>query len=405
MKNKNKNWTGYGILSLLMILLPIGISMVTQLWVFTAISIGFLFGFFLQKGQLCGASAFSEIFVMRDGDKLWGIWVVIVTGMAVFAVASSLEWIKLAPKPLMWGSYVVGGVLFGAGTVLAGGCISGCLYKSGEGNLNSMVALLGIAIGASMVEYGPLHGLNAYLMKTTLIKNGSGGPVTLSSLSGLSFNVLAVFFVAMTLMAGWMLYRRKKERQSSSGIVKRPDPEIGLPVKIMSRRWRPWQAGIAIGVLGLLAWFSSVQTGRNYPLGVTHGVLFLHTLATADDFQGVYKVEAPKSVSTESQPASPAPRRKVGWWLVLVVTSLVFGSWVSAKSAGEVKFLPKPPGQVIIAVFGGWMTGVGAMIAGGCVVGNIMSGWALMSVGCVIFGVVTVLSNWAMARLYLMGWD
>ena len=383
--------------------------MATGLWVFSAAAIGFLFGFFLQKGQLCGSSAFSEVIVIRDSQKLWGVWLVIVTGMGLFAIASASGWITLSPKPFIWGNYVVGGIVFGAGTVLAGGCISGCLYKAGEGNLNSIMALLGIAIGVSMVEYGPLQAVNAWLTKATMIKNASGGPITLSSLTGLSYGLLSVFFVLITLVAGWVFHHRKNKQAVARGIMKKPDPSQGLFQKIIARRWRPWQAGIAIGVLGLLAWFSSVQTGRNYPLGVTHGVLFVHTLATAADYQGIYKANIkPSNPAPQAQPAStaPAPKRKIGWWLVLLVTSLVTGSWVSAKTTGEARLLPKPPDQVILAVFGGLLVGIGAALAGGCVVGNIMSGWALMSVGCILFGVFTIASNWAMAWVYLLGgWE
>ena len=39
----------------------------------------------------------------------------------------------------------------------------------------------------------------------------------------------------------------------------------------------------------------------------------------------------------------------------------------------------------------------------GCVIGNILSGWALMSVGMFLFGVVTIVANWATTALYLRG--
>ena len=52
---------------------------------FTAIPIGVLFGFFLQKGDLCGASAFSEVVLARDWRKVWGLWVGIVVSMAGIA--------------------------------------------------------------------------------------------------------------------------------------------------------------------------------------------------------------------------------------------------------------------------------------------------------------------------------
>jgi hypothetical protein len=47
--------------------------------------------------------------------------------------------------------------------------------------------------------------------------------------------------------------------------------------------------------------------------------------------------------------------------------------------------------------------GSGAALATGCVVGNIMSGWALLSIGTFLFGIVTILANWATTYVYLMG--
>jgi hypothetical protein len=58
---------------------------------------------------------------------------------------------------------------------------------------------------------------------------------------------------------------------------------------------------------------------------------------------------------------------------------------------------------MLVAFGGGLLVGVGAAIAGGCVVGNIMSGFALMSVGNIVFGVATVAANWITTYVYLMG--
>jgi len=82
---------------------------------------------------------------------------------------------------------------------------------------------------------------------------------------------------------------------------------------------------------------------------------------------------------------------------------MVLGSWVSARMSGRTKLRPKPPDQLIVAILGGFLTGAGAAIATGCIVGNIMSGWALMSVGTFLFGLVAILANWATTYFYLMG--
>ena len=62
----NKHWKTYLGLSAVGIALVTGLSIWTQIWVLTAIPIGFFFGFLLQKGDLSGASAFSDVLVMRD---------------------------------------------------------------------------------------------------------------------------------------------------------------------------------------------------------------------------------------------------------------------------------------------------------------------------------------------------
>ena len=152
---ESAHWRRDTALSLLLLALLAGLAWWTRIWVITAVPVGFLFGFLLQKGDLCGASAFSEVVLMRDWRKIFGLWVAIVVSMVGFAVIAELEWVHLVPKPLLWLNYAVGGALFGAGTVLAGGCISGCLFKAGAGNLNSMVALTGIPLGIGMVEVRP----------------------------------------------------------------------------------------------------------------------------------------------------------------------------------------------------------------------------------------------------------
>jgi hypothetical protein len=56
-----------------------------------------------------------------------------------------------------------------------------------------------------------------------------------------------------------------------------------------------------------------------------------------------------------------------------------------------------------MAIVGGFLVGAGAGFAKGCVIGNILSGWALMSIGTVIFGLTVILANWATTYFYLMG--
>jgi len=392
------------VLLLVIIVLTI-VSIISKLWVLFAIPVGLLFGFFLQKGDLCGSSAFSEVILMKDYGKVFGLWVGIVVTMLGITVLDLLNLVTLNPKPFLYLNLIIGGTVFGAGTVLAGGCVSGCLYKAGSGNLNSMAALVGIPIGIAMIEFGPLSGMQAFF-KTYVIKPEVGKSVTLSSLTGLPFWILALIIAVITVIA--IIYRNKNKKTAAFNSI----DNYSITQKIFLRPWKPWQAGIAIGLLVIPAYLSSASSGRNYPLGVTHGVLQAELLVMDNNLNHVWDKPSPVTADNtrgqvsdvQRQPVQQQPQgKKIVWWLVLLVISLVAGSHVAGRLSGQAKLLPKPPEQTVIAFFGGILVGLGAAIGGGCVIGNILSGWALMSIGTVVFGIFTILANWGMTYLYLMG--
>lgn len=398
MANNNQHTPSSALIAVVFFML-VGVSAaawMTRLWVLTAIPIGFLFGFFLHKGDLCGASAFSEVLLMKDWRKTWGLWVCIVTGMACFAVLDLLGWVTLSPKPFLWALYLAGGVLFGVGMVLTGGCISGTLYKAGAGHINSIAALLGIAVGIGLVEYGPLAPVNAAL-KTKVWAADGGGPVTFSTITGVPFWAVALALLLATLVAAWL------KRPAPAPPVVRERTRFSMARALTARSWKPWRAGLLIGLLGGAAYLSSAASGRNYPLGVTHGVLQAHLMATDSNLTYIYQPAKPAAANGPATTAAPNPGKKVSLWLVGVVISLVAGGWFSAYLSGQARLIPKPPEQIFVALLGSILVGAGAAFATGCVIGNILSGIALASVGMVFFTVVVVLANWATTYFYLMG--
>jgi uncharacterized membrane protein YedE/YeeE len=318
--------------------------------------------------------------------------------MAGFAVLDLLGWVVLNPKPFLYWNYLVGGVLFGVGMVFAGGCVSGCLYKAATGNLNSIIALLMIPAGVMLVEFGPLRTFHQ-AMRTYVLNTTAGERLTLQSLTGLPFWLWALLLALTTALIG--IGRLQRASRSDSTGASRSTLEGWI-----CRPWRPWHAGVAIGLLMVPAYVSSAASGRNYPLGVTHGVMQAQLVLIDNSFNHVYGKPAPDSAPSARQNpvvATPKPGKRVVWWLVLLILSLMAGSWVSARLSGQAKLLPKPPDELLFAVLGGVLVGAGAALATGCVVGNIMSGWALLSVGALFFGCVTILANWVTTYFYLMG--
>jgi len=390
------NWKSYAAISLVAMAVVTALSIYLHLPVLTAVPIGFLFGFFLERSDLCGASAFSEVVVMRDWRKFFGIWIVIIVSMCAFALGDGLGLISLNPKPLYWANTLVGGTIFGVGIVLAGGCISGVLFKAGQGNMNSMAGLVAIPVGIAAVLYGPLRGPNE-LLHTEVVKTVSGDVPTLMTVTGIPFWLLALMFAAVTLLLIFFFARR------------RPAPSGANPKHktMLSRAWKPWQSGAAIGILSLFAYMSSAQSGRNYPLGTAEGVVGLAVMAVDTPGEIVWqKPQAPAgnpTVISTPAPNTQDPPKRVVLWMVILVIMLLAGSHLSARLRGSFRLVPKPPDEMIVAFLGGIMVGVGATIGAGCVVGHIMSGVAMLSISSILFFGTVVLANWVTTRLYLMG--
>lgn len=395
---------------------------VTKLWFLTAAPIGFLLGFFLEKGGLCGAAAFSEVIVLRDGRKLFGLWIAILTTMAVFSLGV-LAGMPVFPRPLLWGLDILGGLVFGVGMVLAGGCVSGCLFKGATGNLNSLSALVGIPIGMYLVRGGPLQFVWDTLKATSFEASREKG-ITLSTLTGLPPWAFVLLLGGATLL--WARRgRRSSPPMGESETGSSPSPPVGesdeepcspLPVgvpegggrlrRLLTRPWKPWHAGLAIGLLSIPGLASGALSGRGYPLCVSNGVFNLANLLTERKLR-VFQISFAhmKAVRQEMQAAIQAGdlRSWVSPWLMVLVLALCAGAWVSGRMSGHARLLPKPPEQTIIAFFGGILVGIGVALANGCVIGHVVSGIGLLSVGSLVFGVSALLGNWITSYLYLLG--
>jgi uncharacterized membrane protein YedE/YeeE len=115
---------------------------------------GFTYGMMLQYGRFCMASASRDLFAAGVPRMAVGIMIGLIFFSLVGVFLSATNMSTFHPGPI--GSHeVIGGIVFGVGMVLAGGCASGSLYKIGEGNGTSILAIMGISFGqAIFVDVG-----------------------------------------------------------------------------------------------------------------------------------------------------------------------------------------------------------------------------------------------------------
>lgn len=113
---------------------------------------GLAFGLIIERAQVCFTSAFRDLWLTGRTQMAKAI----IIGMAVSTIGVySYVQLGVAPKILWAGpNSVIGGVLFGFGIVLAGGCETGWMYRAVEGQVHYWVVGLGNIIGATVLAAG-----------------------------------------------------------------------------------------------------------------------------------------------------------------------------------------------------------------------------------------------------------
>lgn len=106
---------------------------------------GFIYGMCLQYGRFCFSSAFRDLFAVGVPRMAVGIMIAIALFALVgaFVSATGISTFHSAPTSL---HAVIAGFIFGVGMCFSGGCASGSMYKTGEGNMNAALVVLSISV-------------------------------------------------------------------------------------------------------------------------------------------------------------------------------------------------------------------------------------------------------------------
>jgi len=116
-----------------------------------AMLFGVGFGLLIERAQICFTSAFRDMWITGRTHLAKAI----VLGMAVSAIGI-FSYVQLGVEPkIMWAgpNAVLGGLLFGFGIVLAGGCETGWMYRAVEGQVHYWWVGLGNVIGSTLLAY------------------------------------------------------------------------------------------------------------------------------------------------------------------------------------------------------------------------------------------------------------
>jgi hypothetical protein len=161
-----------------------------------AMLFGVGFGLLIERAQICFTSAFRDLWITGRTVMAKAI----IFGMAASAIGI-FSYVQLGVEAkIMWAgpNAVLGGLLFGFGIVLAGGCETGWMYRAVEGQVHFWWVGLGNVIGSTLLAYY-WDGLSPVLAtnwdKINLLK--SFGP-----LGGLLVTYV-MLVIALLLVIGW----------------------------------------------------------------------------------------------------------------------------------------------------------------------------------------------------------
>ncbi|HEV2673011.1 MAG TPA: YeeE/YedE thiosulfate transporter family protein [Aliidongia sp.] len=141
------------------------------------------FGYASQRGGFCVTSAVTAVMENRSGRLFLSflrcsLWAALSITLMFWVGAGAVP--MASYPPTFWS--VAGGVLFGAGAAINGGCTFGTLNRLAAGNLSFLVSILGMLFGAWASHELPIPGIIPLASGTSILVEPSRESVLLLAL-------------------------------------------------------------------------------------------------------------------------------------------------------------------------------------------------------------------------------
>ncbi|MFP3873929.1 MAG: YeeE/YedE thiosulfate transporter family protein [Thiohalophilus sp.] len=431
-------------------------------WIYLLVYVwfGVIYGLLLQYGRFCMASAVRDLFAVQVPRMAVGIMI----ATALFSLTAALVTVSgnstFNPHPLGW-HIIIGGLIFGFGIVFTGGCASGSLYKSGEGNVGSMLVVASISFSqalfvdlgswsnafapASWAESAAEKGMPGELSVTDgwfdqfmagYIWDLSGGTVGqwldsgnqwIDAFIGNAFLGAILPVLVLVLLLYIFAYRKGYLRRH-----KQEMPGLGFELRgiwaMVTSSKNTALAGIGLGVFaGLHMWVTGMLRDHygifNFgelleKMGHTSGLSIQGTVfdpgywyITTQEAQlggwvlNKLGVENMDNVYFGLDNGLPSPEVNAP---LLMSVGIILGAAMLALARREFKWKMPDMETAMFAIIGGAIMGIGARIGMGCNVGAFfaavtngdLTGWLFLA-GMVLGGYIGVktFNKWLMYRM------
>lgn len=263
--------------------------------------IGAIFGVLVQYHRLCLVAATGNLLLIKDNRQVLAFMAALIVAISGTQLLEFTETVAIADSAyrnsqLDWFGASLGGLIFGVGGVIAGGCATRTLVRSAEGSLHAIIALLFFMLFAASAQFGFLENIRIDITHSTAID--LAGDASIATILGLPQWLPAVVIIAV--MATYMIKKWNPAATSMviAGTVIGASVVAGWYITgvLAQDEFDPTKPS-AITVSGPLARFGYILISSKIPalsfaisfvIGITVAVL-LFTLTT-----GRFKLEAPK---------------------------------------------------------------------------------------------------------------
>ena len=115
---------------------------------------GLLIGLVMHRSRFCFVRAFREPFMTGESEMVKAV----ALSLVLYGCGSAvIKWNYIQPPEMgvfhpFWMGSLIGGMVFGIGMLLAGGCASSTLWRSGEGHTKLMTTLVAFAVTNSAAQ-------------------------------------------------------------------------------------------------------------------------------------------------------------------------------------------------------------------------------------------------------------
>jgi uncharacterized protein len=316
--------------------------------------IGFVFGWVVYRTNYCAMGSLSDIHNFGDYRRFRAWLLAAATALVGATLLEAAGVVDLARSMYLapsfnWAGHIVGGLIFGIGMVLAGGCPSRNLARTGGGDLRALLTLVVLGLVAFMTIAGVLAPARAAL------EGATGIVLTAAPTQGLGDLLSAYVGIAR----GWAKLAAAAMIAAAALAYCFADAKFRRsPLHILS--------GIAVGLTVVAGWALTGLAYDDMMARPTPPVSLTYIRPVGDTLQWLALYTA-----------TPMP----GFGVASVFGALL-GAFAAALAMGRFQLATfAGTGDTLRNLLGAALMGVGGVMALGCTVGQSVTGVSTLALG------------------------